>query len=454
MSSDAIFELDGFPPLHGTLAKIAQWFMGSARRPHRESAYITALSYGSVVCARFFSFEESYSTSYFCISADTGVGKEDLRTAATKLSQSLGCMQLIMNVSSFTSDAGVHAAIVTQPQSLALIDEFGKVFEAMSSSVLNQTALTTLTIAFTTAHTALPPKGYADVGAAQTAAKYQTVQRPAMSLLVFGTPREITKNLTPDTFTSGEFSRFLFFEIPGDVVRPNPEYQPVPKDVIKALMDILRIHNSVNGELLIQGCDGIEAAIKCGIEPEIDTTEIDMRYQRERAATKDTTSKALITRRFEKAKRLAIIISLLGTDTQQNLKSPVISSAALNDALMIVEKSDKLVKSWIRNQSTYPDNYIELADQMAAYIDNELCGTSKLAVTQKELSDQFPEYAHKNTAARRDIWELLSDRGITVRQEGKGRTNAYFFEIYEKVGDVDDNIRIGESITAMKKGRV
>ena len=64
-------------------------------------------------------------------------------------------------------------------------------------------------------------------------------------------------------------------------------------------MDILRIHNSVNGELLIQGCDGIEAAIKCGIEPEIDTTEIDMRYQRERAATKDTTSKALITRRFE-----------------------------------------------------------------------------------------------------------------------------------------------------------
>ena len=68
-------------------------------------------------------------------------GKEDLRTAATKLSQSLGCMQLIMNVSSFTSDAGVHAAIVTQPQSLALIDEFGKVFEAMSSSVLNQNSI-------------------------------------------------------------------------------------------------------------------------------------------------------------------------------------------------------------------------------------------------------------------------------------------------------------------------
>jgi len=451
---ESVFELDGFPTLHGTLAKIANWFISSARRPHRESAYITALSFGSVVCARFFSFEESYSTCYMCVSADTGVGKEDLRTAATKMSQSLECMQLIMNVSSFTSDAGVHAAIVTQPQSLALIDEFGKVFEAMSSSVLSQTALTTLTIAFTTAHTALPPKGYADVGGAQTAAKYQTVQRPAMSLLVFGTPREITKNLTPEAFTSGEFSRFLFFEIPGDVVRPNPEYQPVPIDVIKALADILKVHNSLNNEIFIRGCDDVEPATKCGVESGIDTTEIDIRYQRERAAAKDTTSKALITRRFEKAKRLSIIISLLGTDTPPNLTNPIITHAALDDAILIVEKSDKMVKSWIRNQSSYPDNYIELADQMAEYIENELCGTSKLAVSQTELSKKFPEYSHKNTSARRDIWELLSDRGITVRQEGRGRTNAYFFEIYENAGDVDDNIRLVEAINARKKVRV
>ena len=74
--SEPRFSLSGYPDLTGCLADVADWFMQTAIRPRREAAYVVALSFGSVVCGRFYEFERSFSSNYVCVIAETGSGKQ------------------------------------------------------------------------------------------------------------------------------------------------------------------------------------------------------------------------------------------------------------------------------------------------------------------------------------------------------------------------------------------
>ena len=93
-------------------------------------------------------------------SARLGSGKADLEKMISRWSDDIHCPGLIMNGSSFSSDAGVHSAIVSQPQAIMCVDEFGRTLANLASDIIGKTALVALTKAYTLSDMSMKPKKY------------------------------------------------------------------------------------------------------------------------------------------------------------------------------------------------------------------------------------------------------------------------------------------------------
>lgn len=433
------FSLEGYPDLTGCLADIARWFMQTAVRPRKEAAYIVALSFGSVICGRFFEFERSFSSNYICVLAGTGVGKQDLIRAITDLANAMECPRLIMNANSFTSDAGCHAAMATQPQSICLIDEFGSILEAMNASAVSQTALTTLTRAFTSVDSSLTPKAYSDSDSASM--KMQTIIRPALTLLGFGNPDDITRNLTPESFTSGQMSRYLFFQMTDEPVHTTKNTLSPPENVVSELSRVLFHKQKLNGECCLEACHTTIPPAKCTLEMgELNTSDLDYRQQELVYKSREGVQKALLTRRLEKAKRLAIVLSLLGT-YGTSLEDVIITQAALRDALSIVQNSDELIISILDGVRPYPPRIYDTADQVEAFLNGQFeAGFTR--ISKADVAKNCPLLSRCNTQAQGQVYDLLMDREIATQHDGKGKNAPIYFIPYTNPGSIDQEARI------------
>jgi hypothetical protein len=348
-----------------------------------------------------------------------------------------------MNANSFTSDAGCHAAIAMQPQAVCLIDEFGSVMQAMSASTISQTALTTLTRAFTSADSSLTPKSYSDKDTESP--KHQIIVRPALTLLGFGNPDDIAGNLTQEAFTSGQLSRYLFFKLGNEPVYMNTVTRDPPEKVIAELRRVIITVQRLGDDCLLQTYNTNIPPTICTLETgDINTRDLDYEQQGAVFSNKDEIKKALLTRRLEKAKRLAIVLSILGT-YGANLKKPIITQTALSDSLSIVQKSDEIILSILDGMRPYTPRIYEAVGEVKAYLELQFeSGYEK--VSSADVAKACKTYKRCNTQARQQIFTLLDDEGIANLQDGKGKNAPVYFTENRTAGCIDREAKIARGI--------
>lgn len=405
---------NGLPHLHGVMADLANNFIENAYRPHSISAYLCAMTFGAVVCSRNYCFEGSYANTYNVIFGSSGSGKADLEKILNRWSYDIWCPDIIMSGSSFTSDSGVHSAIAAQPQSLICIDEFGLILGNLAGDVIGKTALVALTKAYTLNGQYMRPKKYSKK-AKQTGDeedRVKIINRPALVLVGFGTPEQMSLILTEENFESGEMSRYMFWYIPDEVVIYQLLNTHLPARAIRRIHDVLKL-----GGNIIVGVEGAEnvqisdynnplpTPIKCTLEKgKLDLKKLDIQQQDMVIHCPDIVEKTLNSRMLDKAKRLAITLSLLNQpyDEMQTYEDickhgVVITQEAFQDALEIASRSTKVMKKYEADRKVYPPRVIKAGKAI-----NDLILSNCQDVTREQIQTS-------GIKVNPNDWKLLED---------------------------------------------
>jgi len=206
-------------PLPGVLEGIVQWSLRTAPSPVRLYSVAAALAIASTICARrYATTAQNYSSLYFLIIGKSGTGKEHARVSAMTFLKKVGAGHLV-GPNEWTSRAAVWATVYQQPQSLAIIDEFGQFMGSASgggdTASMKNGVLTGVMELFGRVHdTAVTPQ-YATThhtAKQREDSDRKVIERPALSLLAMTTPDEWYGALKATRISSGFLNRFLVLE--------------------------------------------------------------------------------------------------------------------------------------------------------------------------------------------------------------------------------------------------
>lgn len=237
-------------PLPGVLETVAQWALETAPHPVRTYAVAAALGLASVVCARrYATTRQNYSTLYFLVIGTSGTGKEHVRRAITAILRAADATHLI-GPNEWTSRSAVWSSVLQQPQSLAIIDEFGQFLGAASGgsdgATMKNGVLTALMELFSRVDdVALTPQ-FATLTLSEKqrkAIQRKAIERPALSVIGLTTPNEWYASLKGSRISSGFLNRFLVLEAQtsrGDLA--DPVDAPPPAVILNWVRSVLTPH--------------------------------------------------------------------------------------------------------------------------------------------------------------------------------------------------------------------
>jgi len=240
-------------PLPGILEDIVQWSLSTAPGPVRIYSVAAAIAVASTVCARrYTSSANNYATLYVLVVGRSGTGKEHVRRSVTALLRAADAARLI-GPNEWTSRSAVWSSVFVQPQSLAVIDEFGQFLGAASGgsdgATMKNGVLTALMELFGRVDDfAITPQfSTLTLNEKQRrAADRKVIERPALSLIGLTTPEEWYDSLKSSRISSGFLNRFLVMEadVPrGDLAIPGDASPPA------ALVDWVRAILKPKGDL-------------------------------------------------------------------------------------------------------------------------------------------------------------------------------------------------------------
>lgn len=206
-------------PLPGVLEALAQWSLQTAAHPVRAYAVAAALAIASTVCARRYATDRAnYSSLYFLVVGTSGTGKEHVRRTINAVLRASDAAHLL-GPNEWTSRSAVWSSVLQQPQSLAVIDEFGQFLGAASGgsegAAMKNGVLTAIMELFGRLDDiALTPQ-FATLTLSQKqkkAAERKAIERPALSVVGLTTPNEWYDSLKGNRVSSGFLNRFLVLE--------------------------------------------------------------------------------------------------------------------------------------------------------------------------------------------------------------------------------------------------
>lgn len=387
-------KFDGYPvfknsPLYDLCLNFAQ----RSYRPRAVSAILSAVMFGSVVCSRGYFFRGSQSKLYCILTASSGEGKNDCIRAIERWADEIYCPDMIMRVSKFSADSSVQRAIVMQPKSIVMIDEYGKVLAKSKNDVISASANTQLTIQYTK-DDYLYPAGYSEDmknSKKETfVAKTEVCRVPALSVFGLGVPIDLESALTEENFETGEFSRYIMAFLSDAVCLPQIEEEAkLPIRCIRRIWQILSSMGEITPyanelqteefknenpsaiikNVSLRGYDEPPERINCYLEEgELDLAKLDEEYQIARIKTQDIIQKTLYSRRLEKIQRVSIIFELLNTPYSEELNfnkirygGLMIHQKTLADAIKFIENSDNAMTRFEKSKKSYNSQVIQYA---------------------------------------------------------------------------------------------
>lgn len=396
-------QYDGYPVFRNSpLYDLCLNFVQRAYRPRAVSAILSAVMFGSVICSRGYFFRGSQSKLYSILTASSGEGKNDCIKAIEHWAEDIRCPDMIMRVSKFSADSSVQRAIVKQPKSIVMIDEYGKVLAKSKSDAIGASANTQLTIQYTK-DDYLYPSGYSDDMKAskkeEFVAKSEVCRVPALSLFGLGVPLDLESALTEENFETGEFSRYIMAFLTDAVCLPElEEDERLPQRCVRRIWQILssmgeitpyanevgqeivKVQEEGNGfnqnppmaikNVVLRAYNEPPERINCYLEDgKITLSKLDEEYQIARLKTQDIIQKTLYSRRLEKIQRVAIIFELLNTPYDVDLNFNKIRHAGLMihqktlaDAIKFIENSDNAMTRFEKSKKSYNSQVIQYAE--------------------------------------------------------------------------------------------
>lgn len=304
-------------PLPGILEHIVQWSMATAPHPVRTYAVVAALALASGVCARrYVSSRQNYSTMYFLAIGTSGTGKEHVRRTINTLLRAASAEHLI-GPNEWTSRSAVWSSVLQQPQSIAVIDEFGQFLGAASGgsdgATMKNGVLTAAMELFSRVDdTAITPQ-FATLTLSEKqrkAAQRKSIERPALTIVGLTTPNEWYDSLKGNRISSGFLNRYLVLEARtprGDLA--DVEDQAPPTSITQWVQSVLAPHSPLD---LPQRIEHIPPAKILTITP--DAMALFRAFKRECNARADVLEAEklgeLPMRAAEQAMRLSLIAAL------------------------------------------------------------------------------------------------------------------------------------------------
>jgi hypothetical protein len=229
-------------PLPGHLELLAGWSLDTASHPVRAYATSAALALGSVLAARRYVTDgRNYSSLYFLVIGKSGTGKEHVRTTIETVARAIDAPELL-GPGRFTSASAVFSGLLTAPQQIAVLDEFGKTLEAASSSSgdmagLQDGMLTELMELYGRLHATHGAPQFSTLSlSSRQAESYvrKQIERPGLTLIALATPATFYGALRSARIASGFLNRFCALDA-GEVPRGDfamPSAAPPPDAVL------------------------------------------------------------------------------------------------------------------------------------------------------------------------------------------------------------------------------
>ena len=230
-----------FPP--GLIGEIAEWVMASASYPNREIALVTAVALLSALTGRAYNtYTGAGLNLYLLLLADTGMGKETVATASSKLfaASAKSCPPIadFKGPSHFASVQGLIKWLDKKPAILCIIGEFGQKLRAMarSNSPNDVALLAGLLEVFSKsgAGCVVDPMSYSDVGK-----NTDSIKSPSLTIVGETVPSVFYESLDERMISNGLLPRFAVFTVTGN--RPYLNSAPIqmpPHELVQKIADL------------------------------------------------------------------------------------------------------------------------------------------------------------------------------------------------------------------------
>jgi hypothetical protein len=211
----------------GILQTLVDYMEFFSEEPQRQISIQAALATACTVSGRLYISENNNpSNCYFLTLAGTGVGKNYVKTAITRLMCDAGAEKLVSG-SGNTSAGAVFSALFQSPTHIQIMDEFGKHL-AMARAQQNGAmldAFAVLTEAYSDAAGILRPRNYSTFHldkARRSVMDPKFVRKPSITILGFSAPEQVFEKLTSAEIDDGFLNRFIAVQatLPPEQERP------------------------------------------------------------------------------------------------------------------------------------------------------------------------------------------------------------------------------------------
>lgn len=321
------------PP--GVIGELARFCYQASYRPVKEASVATAIGYVAGLIGRSYHVNGVGLNQYLVFLAESGVGKEGAKKAIrmfhNKLAERVPPAYGHLASGDFSAGVSLVKELADTPCCLSLIGEVGQNFQVMLDPKA-PSHLKELKKAMLEAWSESGPSGFLNSRRYSDKSKNASdVRSPCWSCLGESVPQEFYRALNASVASDGFIPRFLVFEYPGDRQRPNRQrLTQVPEELLQKISDMYVAAKSIidHGSPHSIQADQAAGMILASYEEYIDECI--------RAEPKDSPTRAILNRCYEKSMRLAGLFAVANNPYQ-----PIITKELASAAIRIVERADK-----------------------------------------------------------------------------------------------------------------
>lgn len=396
----------------GFIGEVIAHNLANAHRPQPILALASAIALGSVLIGQ--KVRDKYNTRpnlQLLSAAYTGFGKDYGRVVNKEILEASGNGDLLGD-EEITSDTALYRMIQEKPACLYQSDEFGRFLKAsnnVKSSHLYSAVSAMMKLATKETDTSFRPKRHAD----SSVNPGIVINQPFLVINATSTPETLYDSLGASAVSDGFVGRLLLFESKEFIDNRLIEPKPIPESIIRYAAYWKGFKAS---EYLKDQCPH---PVVIDSTPEAIETLTAFMREADAQCRRDSVSRMLWVRAFEKASKLAIVLAC-----SRNYSKPVIDEWAARFATRIV-RACTLDTVRIANESLGVNEQEKLTQKLLGIITDSPQGIRQSDLTRKS---QWLTSKQRECILR----TLMDAQQVTYEPIGEGRSRTI---IYHRVAD-------------------
>lgn len=239
-----------YPP--GVAGAIAEFIYGSAPRPVREVAIVSALGLLAGICGKAWHIPQSGLNLYVILIARSGIGKEAMHSGISAILKACRSphLQTFVQFNDFASGPALVKYCATNTSFVNVAGEWGHKLKRLARDDGSDTAMSTLRTIMTNLYQKSGPQ--AIVGGINYSNKdnnIENVSGVAYSMIGETTPDTFYESLTESMMADGFLSRFTIVQYNGDRPDTNPhqDLNP-PQAIMDHITALASLAVAINGQ--------------------------------------------------------------------------------------------------------------------------------------------------------------------------------------------------------------